>query len=59
MSDAFTPGVQGVDGGLTVDPRALALESQIRTAARAELARIGQLHRLDEVVAVAMRRVCP
>ena len=63
MSDAVNPSVQGIgagaDGQLLSDPRALALESQIRTAARTELARIGQLHRLEDVVAVALRRAGP
>jgi malate dehydrogenase len=36
--------------------RDLAVESRIRTAARKALARRGQLDRLDEVVAAAMRR---
>jgi malate dehydrogenase len=36
--------------------RDLVVESRIRTAARQELARRGQLDRLDEVVAAAMRK---
>jgi malate dehydrogenase len=40
----------------TSDVRDLVVESRIRTAARQELARRGQLDRLDEVVAAALRR---
>jgi hypothetical protein len=46
------PAVAAPAGGV----KDLVLASQIRTAARAALARQGRLDQLDEVVAAAMRR---
>jgi len=54
---SYSAGAAAPEGQLQSDPRALALESQVRNAARSELARIGQLHRLDDVVAAALRRI--
>jgi malate dehydrogenase len=52
--------VADLDGAAPATPvapvRDLVVESRIRTAARQELARRGQLDRLDEVVAAALRR---
>jgi hypothetical protein len=44
------------EGQLRVGIRDLAYESQIRVEARRALARQGALHRLDDVVAAALRR---
>jgi hypothetical protein len=49
---AAPPPVAAPAGGVAD----LRLTSQIRTAARAQLARQGRLDRLDEVVSAAMRR---
>ena len=51
------PPPEVAEGQLRVGVRDLAYESRIRTEARRALAREGALHRLDDVVAAALRRV--
>ena len=50
------PPPEVAEGQLKVGVRDLVYESRIRVEARRALAREGALHRLDDVVAAALRR---
>ncbi len=55
-ADERTSAPEAAEAQLRVGVRDLAYASRVRAAARRELARRGQLHRLEEVVQAALRR---